>query len=196
MNRAIVPARRHHRAEVAARRAGPGQVIARDPVAGLRIRLVVRPRPAAQLGERPSRRIAVDVDIGVIDRPASVPRPLQQRCRDRLHRRRAPARQLDVGQPADETHVGWIRQLIVRVAHPQLGRPTEPLAHVARDEVIDRVHVGRKEGSETERALEHGSVPPSGPGERNNWGKGPDTPSGQWTESGEAPPVTGGAVGR
>ena len=89
-------------AEEAARLADLDEVVARDAVAGLRVRLVVGPGAAAQVEERAEGAIAVDDDVGVVDGLVAVAPALEHRRGDRNGRRDALTLELDVGQAADE----------------------------------------------------------------------------------------------
>ena len=95
------------------------QPVPRDAVAGLRQRLVEAPRRAAQVVEAAKAAVAADDDVGEIDGPAAVAPAAEDRRRHRRHRQPARPAQLDVGQAADEAHVG-VGQFVVALARPRV----------------------------------------------------------------------------
>src|SRR5262249_47700884 len=113
----LVKARLDHAAKEAMGLAQADQGVARDVVAGVRVRIVVGPGAPAQVRERGVRALAPDDHVGEVDGLAPIPRALEHRSGELPDWRcdvlvalmalavLAATCELDVGQAADEANI-------------------------------------------------------------------------------------------
>src|SRR5262249_3798677 len=101
--------------------------------------------------------VAVNDDIGEINRFPAIPLSLEDGRGDRLNPRDGgPAPQLHVGKATNESDIHFCDQVLVARTNNQFGRVAETASDVGGDKPVDREHVGSKKRDKTKRAPGHG----------------------------------------
>jgi hypothetical protein len=128
----------HHAAEEACGLADRDQVVAGDAVAGVRQRLVVGPRSATEIEERPDRTVSVDDHVGEIDRSLAVACPLEHGGGNGDREIEPEALERDVRQAADEAHLMLVSlAAVVRGFDDEVGLDAHAPPDLLGEHLID-----------------------------------------------------------
>ena len=113
--------------------------------------LVERPRSPAELRERGDAGVGAHDHVGEVHGAPAVPGAREHGRREELERRLGPARELHVGEPADERDVALAGEPFAARAVDELRLHAEPFPGGQGHVLVDRPDVRSQIGHKAER---------------------------------------------